>query len=87
MPPEERDDVFMRDPNQWPMFPFLPIKRYIGERRELECAVIHCGTLNGPLPEPVTVILTTLYGMDLKNSERKTYDTVDAVLADGWMVD
>jgi hypothetical protein len=75
---------FIETFQMWPMYPWLPIKRYgSDERGHPKCAVIHASSLT-------TVIDQTLYGMtadSLDAAKRTEYESVAALVADGWIVD
>lgn len=76
----ERDKhrAMMLDPQRWPRWPWLPIKRRGHNQPGTECAAIYADdTVEG---EPVTVKFP-------RPGQPKVYTDVDAVLDDGWIVD
>lgn len=80
------DEQMIRNPDEWPCFPFLPIKRSV--KGGIEHATIMCHTLDGALPEPVDVIRAGMYDAEsFAKAEHAEYTTVGALLNDGWRVD
>jgi hypothetical protein len=90
---QNRSKEFMLDPNQWPNWPVLPVKRYDGTKPSgfPECAVmVACEGLL------TTVFMANMYGLvgesvgamirDLE-VKRVEYADIDALLDDGWRVD
>lgn len=83
---QQTDESFIETFQMWPMYPWLPIKRYSKDDNRSnspECAVIHASSLT-------TVIHQTLYGMtadSLDSAKRQEYESVAAIVADGWIVD
>lgn len=81
----DRDVEMMLNPLRWPRWPWLPVKRYLGGR--MECGLLYAD-------DSTEVILGNLYALEpgLKTlAERglasKKYESVDALVADGWEVD
>lgn len=75
------DKAFILDPDKWPHWPVLPVKRIKDTQMDLGC-LLDTGK--------IIVVLSNMWA--LKNtpiSEQKsiTYRTVDELLADGWRVD
>jgi hypothetical protein len=71
---EESNDLqFMKDPDRWPRWPLLPVKR---------------GTQMGLMLEHPRVYLRNLWdSTPLADVESIKYDTYESVIADGWIVD
>ena len=86
--PEEALD-FLKDPDRWPLWPLLPIKRS-RPKQGPECALMFASGK----PE---VIFGDLYALDSRPGEsysekfaglqRKEYPTFEAMVADGWRPD
>ena len=79
--------AFILAPQRWPVFPFLPIKRYetaTEQLKEMELGVLYAPDVLDD--EPVNVLLTNICAIDL-DAPTKRYLTVDQLLADGWEVD
>jgi hypothetical protein len=78
------DDIAMlKSSDKWPGWPFLPIKRYVNN--DMQAAVIWAG-------EPLNVIETNLFDLpktfdELKKIAHKKYESPEAIVEDGWMVD
>lgn len=68
--------AFIGEPSRWPMWPYLPLKRW--RDGELDCGHI-------------TVTDTTTVKVDLPGDGEHCrvihYADVDALLADGWRID
>lgn len=81
------DKFMMSHPTFWPCRPVLPVKRY----SKKPGAFPDCGLLweNGKYPN--TVFLTNMYDIkstkDLESVKKEEYDSLDALLAAGWIVD
>ena len=71
-------------PTEWPMF-YLPLKRRMPEGGFPEIALLRSASTD---PEAIRIVEKnmSLYG-PLGTVETLTYPTVDALLADGWVVD
>lgn len=67
-------------PLRWPSWPWLPLKRYVRDHGAPEVAMMYAGDTT----PNCKVRLWTGYP---RASVTKTYDNVDALLADGWVVD
>lgn len=82
-------------PEIWPLWPFLPVKRYIREK------LAECGILidRNKLGDPInpnheslsTVLMVPIFLIKkkgkLEDSKKVKYESVDKMLDDGWMVD
>lgn len=84
----EKDLKFMSDPEKWPEWPWLPMKRRVpGEHPEL--ALLHADC-EADKPTPLYKInlfqLKTWFPTH-KMPKTKEYKTFDEMLADGWEVD
>jgi len=75
----EQDAEMIRDPKRWPQWPWLPLKN----PRRYNSAEEAFGVLNAD--EPTRVELRTMY--DSKTRKVETYESVEAILDDGWTVD
>lgn len=77
---EVNDAEMIRRPHLWPCWPYLPVKN---PRQQTDgwpkLGLIFTGM-------PTTVVLTDLISCDM-DAEKKQYETVEALVADGWMVD
>jgi len=91
-PRETMDDRGMiLDPEFWPRWPLLPVKRYP------KAGGMECGFLVAAENVRWTVFLESIYGLakygqSLKEVAEKIpnkieYADLDALLADGWIVD
>lgn len=81
--PEEIDDLaFMRDENKWPNWPMLPVKRYTDRGGAPECGIVLSGK--------TTVYIAYMWGLKedtFDTCKKYEYGSLDAILADGWVVD
>lgn len=84
------DDLeMMRSPDRWPCWPVLPLKRYDGKDR---CGFPSTGLIAELDGVPrFTVFDGNLFQRPLCFDDPKTvrydYDSFEAMLADGWVVD
>lgn len=76
---------YLTNPDLWPLFPRLPIKRWRDSK--MECGVVICPTLEGPTPEPIVIHLGSVYATDLSEAPTIEYATAQATIDDGWVVD
>lgn len=88
---KNRDDrAFIEDPDNWPQWPLLPMKR-IDSNQRLECAFIVSGDSGVKLYRGNIFAIYERPGNTL--AEKLTdvpiykYESVDALLADGWVID
>lgn len=91
------DREFILNPVLWPRWPLLPLKRRNDKNPPFDCGLlIAVDPAKGKLA--TTVFCAYLFGLqngktikelliDNPNVERIEYDNVDALLADGWVVD
>ena len=83
------DKQFIQNPNRWPCWPYCPMRK----RDEKESFPFRVGLLaeTGEQNWRSTVYLNAniyrLEGKKLSDAEKKTYTSVDEMLADGWEVD
>lgn len=78
------DQVFLQNSNLWPSWPVCPLTK--GEQTGL--------VVDGMTDSPVVVYLINLWalktgplGPQLEGVEKVKYDSIEALLADGWKVD
>lgn len=76
----ERDREFILRPDDWPIWPILPLKRFRDGQAE------H-GFFGGDVSPtgPATVWIGNMF--ELSSAEAREYPSLDAVLDDGWTVD
>ena len=82
---EQRDIQMIKRPDEWPQWPFLPIKKYADGGGWPKMAIIQAS-------DPCTIIEANLFNLpkaegDFKALPRKTYQSVEDVVTDGWVVD
>ena len=83
------DKQFILRPLEWPHWPFLPMKRYT-KGRQMETATLPAIDGFYSYTGKMTLLLIPLFDIEkdsLKSANKKEYDNVDALLADGWIVD
>lgn len=81
----DREDemAFMKDPMQWPRWPFLPVKRRHSNGAVQVGLMLEVGD-----GVPPTVYQCSMYQLnDLKNAEKIVYLDFEGLLDDGWVVD
>ncbi len=86
------DREFMSNPDLWPCWPLLPVKRHPKDGTGVECGVMVA--VAGHLTAVFMANMIDLGGTYLKASlfdkpevVRHVYADVDAIQADGWVVD
>lgn len=80
----ERDIAMMKAPDNWPQWPILPLKRVRGS--DLEVGVLVNGAFEGPHTE-ATVYLSSMNRVITVETPTIKYDSFEALVADGWMID
>lgn len=83
---EEEELKKIRDQDNWPLFPRLPVKRRIGpgEQRGEDGFGIMIGTMNDADPDPVIYLRTHDPETDLKQAIR--YESLEALVKE-WVGD
>ena len=84
---EETDRAlkFVGDPDNWPMWPFLPLKRI--RKGILQAGFLFNGSLDDNTVAP-EVYIGTIYDKDMgPESRRYVYDSIEAVFEKGWKID
>lgn len=82
------DKTMMMTPMEWPRYPVLPVKRY--RNHSFECCImsvilpfrVYKKSLGGLVKPKIKCKLADLLG-----DEFYDYQDIDALLADGWLVD
>ena len=79
----DRERKMMLDHEKWPCWPFLPVKR---RNHKVEPNI---GVMCASKEDRWTVYHINMFDMprDLATASKSEYATVDALLADGWVVD
>jgi hypothetical protein len=77
------DLEFVRNPNDWPMYPYLPLKR----RGHLNNTGFICAD-----GASRTIYLANIFAVmegevEIANTEKIIYSSLEELLKDGWMVD
>lgn len=76
---------FVKSPPRWPMWPYLPVKKRSSKPGEgPECGTLFARSLDEKQPQPII--------FDSIDSKNRTtviaqYDSLEAMVADGWVVD
>ncbi len=91
---ELNDKEMMVNQASWPNWPLLPIKRY-NKNQESMRNFPECAILIGSMPakqQPVVVFANMFAFAEMSYEEilkikKQEYESVDALLADGWAVD
>jgi len=84
---QEQDDVEMlKRPSLWPRWPIIPVKRYPdGSNRP------RCGVVFDDRGDTWSVLLVNMFVLAelplIDGVEKIVYDSPEAIVADGWMVD
>jgi hypothetical protein len=74
-----QDLLMMQDPDEWPLWPQLPLKRrgYPGERSGFLVAI----------PELKPIVYLGNVGTVVENRQFKVYSGFGELVEDGWLVD
>lgn len=92
----EASKMYLLKCGNWPRWPFCPVKRYNKKEYLPECGIV---TDIAPLSdkqhpngkcEPVVRILNLFIGWtgeEYNSAKKYEYESLDAMLADGWVVD
>lgn len=82
---EEEEVRFIKEESLWPFWPVLPVKK-VGDP-DRPCAIVIAGRFS-------TVILMNLFelstgplGEQIKDREKIKYESVEAMVHDGWIGD
>ncbi|MEM2174360.1 MAG: hypothetical protein QXI58_01865 [Candidatus Micrarchaeia archaeon] len=83
------DEKIMKNPDEWPLWPFLPVKRIINDKYQFGILV------DGDPDYENTVILAQMHHHirslndydKLKYYPKLKYNSIDEILKDGWVVD
>lgn len=72
---------------EWPYWPLLPVKRYTNN--DLECATLLAPSILCLAEEGFRVVYCMFpeYTAEIASTRYTDYADVDAILADGWLVD
>lgn len=82
----QRDEAYLSDVTLWPNWPFAPLK-HTTQRDSTGFPVLGVVLAGDAKP---TVYVTCMFGITqqaLQECERREYETLAALLADGWTVD
>lgn len=83
-PPRRSDEQFMRDVDDWPQWPYLPLKRFTKENPSgpPECGyMIHANNVRH------CVFIGNIFEADIEADKKLEYTSFEAITADGWRVD
>src|SRR4051812_43545449 len=83
--PEQRSLEFLRTPDEWPNWPLCPVKKRLITNVANDVGLVAEGPSG---PEPV-VFLCNLWRVkeDFANAVQVKYESLEALVADGWRVD
>jgi hypothetical protein len=84
--------AFMEDPEKWPSWPLLPVKRYTEKPRGglnlPDCALLYDDlSRTGVAPTVYLENLFTATPESMKTAEKIEYQDFADLIADGWVVD
>lgn len=87
----ETEKALMQDPDDWPCWPMLPVKRYStkeGSWPETGLMIAKSNVAGGVEP---TVYMLNLFGehtiKEFIECKKHKYESLDALVDDGWIVD
>lgn len=72
--------AFMADPDRWPRWPLLPVKRYKDDTLETGYLIEMKGS-------KYVVYQNTIFCADPRTDAHFRYESFEAIVADGWRVD
>jgi hypothetical protein len=79
---KQQDIEFIKSADKWPMWPYLPVKKYID--RKLTCSFIFAGQ------KELKLYLLPIYRaqeLPVDQWPFKLYENAEALVSDGWEVD
>lgn len=81
--------AFILDPDKWPLWPNLPMKKPQPASWPLLATLVddNLFEIGGPLKFPVRLLIDEPGAKPNQTHVEKTYQTVEDLLADGWLVD
>jgi hypothetical protein len=83
------DADMMRDPDQWPRWPVLPLKKP-SPRSFPEFGFLYSRSAKGNLPEPVTLYKGAILDVakkPLNEIPQEQFETIEKLREAGWVVD
>jgi hypothetical protein len=88
----QRSLQMMQAPNRWPTWPFLPVLRLLPDGSKQLGVLYDARHASGRMGYSSTVFLQNLFLLPaveakLLSGPRCVYDSLDALLDDGWLVD
>jgi hypothetical protein len=84
-PGDER--VFIADPGLWPHWPFLPVKRPTKDGGDVEVGVLYATDEPWRHVYRRNLLMLPPTRAEFLALDKHEYDSLDALLADGWIVD
>lgn len=86
-PPSSDEEVqMMKSPQQWPMYPFLPVKRRSGKRGVWpELGTMVSG--NGPVVVAASIDDLMKDPALVRNGKLYTFKSYEEIVSAGWVVD
>lgn len=80
------DDLsFMQTSDNWPRYPILPIKRKNNDIGFWDCAILFAD--GRPIVYHCNMFQLADKTLTLESCKKNTYDSFEALVADGWIVD
>lgn len=79
------DRDFILKPREWPHL-YLPLKRHSDHGLDTAVFALPLNVMHVKPDEPIEILVGTIFDK-LSELPRKRYENVDALLADGWIVD
>jgi len=80
------DLAFLSHPERWPMAPVCCVKRSVQGESWLCCGVV-VGMIPTVFKINIYQLISTSETVDWKTVEKHEYETMRALVLDGWMVD
>jgi len=87
-PAVAQEVALISNPDKWPLWPFLPMKRLGHVFSREGHGFLHNNRMRGPHTD-ATIYMGHLSDVDgpIKDRETKKYDSIEAMVRDGWVVD
>jgi hypothetical protein len=80
------DKKFILNPSKWPNWPILPMKKSDGHGDNSYALLVEIGA--GDTWQRTLYLNAVLFAVKgLNEYEKKVYDSIDAMLNDGWIID
>lgn len=82
-----RDFDWLSDPKNWLHWPICPVKRFTNPKDMPECGLVWAGELTHVYIQNLCLMVSGAVEPQFKDCKKYEYESLQEMLADGWMVD